>query len=163
MRVKGMKPAVSWRIEGIAPLARESAREAARRAGLSLGEWLNAAIIDSATDALAQKPTGKGEESPRKLAEAIARLSERLEELVEARTAREAALADPDQQPAPAPEERSSDIDQAVAEIAARQRSLEGVTELDAASAHQPGDAQEAGTDEATAAAIDNEMVEAVA
>ena len=43
-----MKSAVSWSIEGVAPEARETAREAARRAGLSVGEWINAAIIDSA-------------------------------------------------------------------------------------------------------------------
>ena len=122
-----MKPAVSWRIEGIAPLARESAREAARRAGLSLGEWLNAAIIDSASDALAQKPASRaGEESPRKLAEAIARLSERLEELVEGRGD---GPPDASRKPAPPPaDEHSPDLDLAVAEIVARQRSLEGGT-----------------------------------
>jgi localization factor PodJL len=43
-----MKTGYPWRVKGITPQARETAREAARRHGLSVGEWLNAVIIDSA-------------------------------------------------------------------------------------------------------------------
>jgi localization factor PodJL len=43
-----MKTGYPWRVKGIRPQARETAREAARRHGLSVGEWLNAVIIDSA-------------------------------------------------------------------------------------------------------------------
>jgi localization factor PodJL len=43
-----MKSAVAWNVKGVGYDARETAREAARRAGMSVGEWLNAVIIDSA-------------------------------------------------------------------------------------------------------------------
>jgi localization factor PodJL len=46
-----MKSAVAWNVKGIEPEARETAREAARRAGMSLGDWLNTVIIESAGDA----------------------------------------------------------------------------------------------------------------
>ena len=45
-----MKLGVPWRVKGIRPDARETAREAARRAGMSVGEWLNAVILDSADE-----------------------------------------------------------------------------------------------------------------
>src|SRR5689334_6622831 len=46
----GMKLGVPWRVKGIRPDARETAREAARRAGMSVGEWLNTVILDSADE-----------------------------------------------------------------------------------------------------------------
>src|SRR6185295_15911446 len=45
-----MKIGVPWRVKGIRPNARETAREAARRAGMSVGEWLNTVILDSADE-----------------------------------------------------------------------------------------------------------------
>ena len=39
---------VPWHVEGVRPDAREVARDAARRSGLSVGEWLNSLIIDAA-------------------------------------------------------------------------------------------------------------------
>ncbi|HET7680458.1 MAG TPA: hypothetical protein VFK79_10030 [Xanthobacteraceae bacterium] len=45
-----MKLGVPWRVKGIRPDARETAREAARRAGMSVGEWLNTVILDSADE-----------------------------------------------------------------------------------------------------------------
>jgi localization factor PodJL len=45
-----MKFAVPWKVKGIDADARETAREAARRAGMSVGEWLNTVIIDSAVE-----------------------------------------------------------------------------------------------------------------
>src|SRR5262245_21764273 len=50
-----MKSAAAWNVKGVGMDARETAREAARRAGLSVGEWLNSVIIDTAGDA-AQAP-----------------------------------------------------------------------------------------------------------
>lgn len=41
-----MKPGIPWSVKGIEPEAREAAKQAARRAGLSLGEWLNGVIFD---------------------------------------------------------------------------------------------------------------------
>jgi len=43
-----MKSGVPWQVSGVRRAARETAREAARRAGLSIGEWLDAVILDSA-------------------------------------------------------------------------------------------------------------------
>ena len=46
MWVSRMKFGVPWSVKGIRPEARESAREAARRSGMSLGEWLNNVILE---------------------------------------------------------------------------------------------------------------------
>lgn len=46
-----MKSAAAWNVKGVGIDARETAYEAARRAGLSVGEWLNSVIVDSAGDA----------------------------------------------------------------------------------------------------------------
>ncbi len=40
-----MSGAAPWSVKGIDPRAREAAREAARRRGLTIGEWLNQAIL----------------------------------------------------------------------------------------------------------------------
>jgi localization factor PodJL len=37
-----------WHVKGVRPEARETARQAARRSGLSVGRWLNSVILDSA-------------------------------------------------------------------------------------------------------------------
>ena len=44
-----MKP-VPWHVEGVHPNARDAARDAARRRGLSVGQWLNSLIAEGATD-----------------------------------------------------------------------------------------------------------------
>jgi localization factor PodJL len=45
-----MKLSVPWSVKGIRPEVRESAREAARRSGMSLSEWLNTVIINQAAE-----------------------------------------------------------------------------------------------------------------
>ena len=45
-----MNKAVPWSIKGVGFDAREAAREAARRSGLSLGEWLNNVIAERAAE-----------------------------------------------------------------------------------------------------------------
>jgi len=45
-----MKFGVPWHVKGVGRRARETAREAARRSGMSVGEWLDTVIIDSASD-----------------------------------------------------------------------------------------------------------------
>ena len=42
-----MRP-VPWHVKGVHPDAREAAREAARRSGVSVGTWLNALIVEAA-------------------------------------------------------------------------------------------------------------------
>ncbi|MGI8526172.1 MAG: hypothetical protein ACR2K5_08335 [Pseudolabrys sp.] len=45
-----MKLGVPWSVKGIRPEARETAKEAARRAGMPLADWLNTVILNSAAD-----------------------------------------------------------------------------------------------------------------
>ena len=45
-----MKFGVPWSVKGIRPEARETAREAARRSGMSLGDWLNSVILQQAAE-----------------------------------------------------------------------------------------------------------------
>ena len=44
-----MKFGFPWSVKDIRPEARDTAREAARRAGLPVNEWLNAVILQHAT------------------------------------------------------------------------------------------------------------------
>jgi localization factor PodJL len=43
-----MKPGIPWSVKGIEPTARELAKDAARRSGQTLGEWLNSVISEKA-------------------------------------------------------------------------------------------------------------------
>jgi localization factor PodJL len=45
-----MKPGIPWSVKGIDAETREAAKEAARRAGMTLGAWLNALILDQSED-----------------------------------------------------------------------------------------------------------------
>ena len=52
-----MKPGIPWSVKGIEPEVREAAKHAARRAGMTLGEWLNSVILD-------QNEPGQVEQQP---------------------------------------------------------------------------------------------------
>ena len=41
-----MKPGIPWSVKGVEPEVRAAAKTAARRAGMTLGEWLNSVILD---------------------------------------------------------------------------------------------------------------------
>lgn len=45
-----MRSGVPWSVKGIEPEAREAAKQAARRAGVTLGAWLNQVIMEGGTD-----------------------------------------------------------------------------------------------------------------
>lgn len=45
-----MRSGVPWSVKGIEPEAREAAKQAAQRAGVTLGAWLNQMIMDAGTD-----------------------------------------------------------------------------------------------------------------
>ena len=45
-----MNRALAWSVKGVGFDAREAAKEAARRSGLSLGEWLNEVIAEQAAE-----------------------------------------------------------------------------------------------------------------
>jgi localization factor PodJL len=166
-----MKFAVPWSVKGIRPEARETAKEAARRSGMPLGEWLNSVILqqaeedgahgssyrdddDSYGDELAgvhqrldditrrieqftrstaaQPPRAARPAPPREapnretaqLAQLIARLDQRIEQIATIPR----MMAAPPMAPAmmPAPVMPPQGLDRAVAEIAARQRTLNG-------------------------------------
>ena len=51
-----MKFSIPWSVKGIRPEARETAKEAARRSGMSLGEWLNSVILHQAAEDGVQAP-----------------------------------------------------------------------------------------------------------
>jgi localization factor PodJL len=56
----GMKPGIPWSVKGIDTEAREAAKHAARRSGMTLGEWLNTVIREQAEDAEPpKKPAGR--------------------------------------------------------------------------------------------------------
>ena len=81
-----MSNAAPWSVKGIDPRAREAVREAARREGLTIGEWLNQAILANEA-ALAQargdtppapyEPRGGGRDA--RLTEALQQLIERVD------------------------------------------------------------------------------------
>jgi localization factor PodJL len=52
-----MNSRVSWSVEGIDPSVREKAEAAARRAGMSLSDWLNSTIGESAPPNLRDSAT----------------------------------------------------------------------------------------------------------
>ncbi len=45
-----MKPGIPWSVKGIEPEVRAAAKVAARRSGMTLGEWLNSVILDQSDD-----------------------------------------------------------------------------------------------------------------
>ncbi|HEY2134708.1 MAG TPA: tetratricopeptide repeat protein [Xanthobacteraceae bacterium] len=167
-----------WQVKGIDPQARESARDAARRSGKSVGQWLNSVILEQAVDEIPPPPgrrarapvchdenlaainrrlddlgrqlgllTGnrrdpvspRNQETPHRIAEAILQLNGRLDRIIaEGRSASsslERRVNSVDRALANLTQQRLSGgyaggepggIDQAVAEISARQRALDG-------------------------------------
>lgn len=77
-----MKPGIPWSVKGIEPEVREAAKYAARRSGLSLGEWLNHLILEQA-DTDEEEEDFEPRPRPRsgQRGERLGRLSERLERL----------------------------------------------------------------------------------
>jgi localization factor PodJL len=190
-----MKSAVAWNVKGIGSEARETARDAARRAGMSLGDWLNSVIIESAGEVahprsgrragahgfsaihehidtlasrlgdlgggargrrrsdhdvaadlrgletwlsgLAQDLARCGEETPQRVADALDRLNERLDQLIvggrSAASEFERRVAAVDraldelngEARRAASDDWFDDVDEAVDEIGARQRALD--------------------------------------
>jgi localization factor PodJL len=97
-----MESDVHLTLKGVGPEAIEVAREAARRCGLSLGQWLNAAIMDSAagTGVAPARATG-ARDGVRLRDEPITAATERLGQLAERidRLARGAAHSPPAERP----------------------------------------------------------------
>jgi localization factor PodJL len=70
-----MKFGVPWSVKGLKPEARETAREAARRSGMSLGEWLNSVILHQAAENGVQ-PSSYDDDESNELASVHHRLDE---------------------------------------------------------------------------------------
>jgi localization factor PodJL len=178
-----------WQVKGIDPEARETAHHAARRSGMSVGQWLNSVIRDQAAvagvphpqdetvpydhageglasiserlddlsrqlDRLAgHRPAGArsdNDDASQQIADAILQLNGRLDQVISegrsASSALERRVNSVDRALANLSQERlrasyvggeTSGVDQAVAEIAARQRALDGEFAAPPASALQ--------------------------
>ena len=82
-----MKPGIPWSVKGIEPDVREAAKQAARRSGMTLGEWLNSTILGSADDAVPAAKSPKQSVASAKTAappsSALERTASRLEDIAE--------------------------------------------------------------------------------
>src|SRR3984957_11093204 len=74
---ESMNSRVSWSVEGIDPSVRERAEAAARRAGMSLSDWLNSTIGDSAPPSF-RNPS---EQRPAQPAREVADIHQRLDSI----------------------------------------------------------------------------------
>lgn len=75
-----MKPGIPWSVKGIEPETREAAKDAARRSGMTLGEWLNSKILDSAEEQ-ESAPAARHQRATPARAEASIRLEDIAEQL----------------------------------------------------------------------------------
>jgi localization factor PodJL len=75
-----MRLGVPWNVKGLPPQVRETARQAARRSGMSLGEWLNGVILEQAAEAGVRAP-GHDDEDDDTYAGELASVHERLDDL----------------------------------------------------------------------------------
>src|SRR6185312_10002659 len=113
-----MKFGVPWKVKGMRPEARETAKEAARRAGVSLDDWLNSAVLQQA----AQSGVGIAPHSEPEIAgvqQHLNDLTQRIDHFTGAAAYAPRHLREPVAPPALPPQ-----LDRALAEIAARQREL---------------------------------------
>src|SRR4051812_9206702 len=156
-----MNSSVSWNAGGLSPELYQAAREAAHRAGMSVEDWLRSTFGDSAVSNMRPQTGGGplgarlGELSQRfghaaegaaaavstrgaRLSDTVAKLNARLEQMTADRAAPSVPAATPRPAPSLRPEASELEIDQVIAEIAARQRAL------DSAPAQTPAPAQTA-------------------
>ncbi len=83
-----MKPGNPWSVKGIQPATRQAAKEAARRHGMTLGQWLNHVILDGSGEPAdlydeQPQPGRRQEANTPKLAAASASKSHHLQEKIE--------------------------------------------------------------------------------
>src|SRR3954466_5795398 len=137
---QAMNSGPSWNAGGLSPELYQAAREAAQRAGMSVEEWLRSTFGDSAVATMRPQNAGAlgarlGELSQRfghaaeteaapvsargaRLSDTVAKLNARLKQIGPTRPAPHPETASP---PRPKPDPSELNIDQVIAEIAARQ------------------------------------------
>src|SRR5580704_18994791 len=71
-----MTSGVPWEVEGVEPQTRESAQDAARRSGMSVGEWLDTIISDRANNAAGEPAFAPQTSDPDDLAGVRGRLDD---------------------------------------------------------------------------------------
>lgn len=71
-----MATSLPWSVKGVDPRTRDAAKAAARRAGMTLGEWLDNKIRDEAEDNTPPPPTQQEQLDITALSERLARLSQ---------------------------------------------------------------------------------------
>ena len=114
-----MTSGASWNDRGLSPELYDAAREAARRAGVSVEEWLDSTF--GAQTLHAESPGAKSTPRGAPLTDTVARLNARLEQLSAGHAPAE-TRAEPvarDRAPSIAPEPIEPNIDQVLAEISA--------------------------------------------
>ena len=119
-----MKFGVPWSVRELRPEARETAKQAARRSGMPLGDWLNAVILQQAAQQGSHAPQGGDDfygENLTSVHQRLDDLSRRIEQM-----SRTGPAAYAPKRTAAAPPTLAAGLDRAVAEIAARQRALNG-------------------------------------
>lgn len=111
-----MKPGIPWSVKGIEPDVREAAKQAARRSGMTLGEWLNSTILDSAEGTTADplaRDFGADDSAaravPPRSMHALERTATRLEDIAEQLARLSRRDAETAARFAPAPEQRGPD------------------------------------------------------
>ena len=77
---QSMNSRVSWSVDGIDPSVRERAEAAARRAGMSLSDWLNSTIGDSAPPNVRARPAMPGQ-MPSQETQDVADIHQRLDSI----------------------------------------------------------------------------------
>ena len=76
-----MNSRVSWSVDGIDPSVRERAEAAARRAGMSLSDWLNSTIGESAPAQFPRRPTSSAPAMPSQESRDVADIHQRLDSI----------------------------------------------------------------------------------
>src|ERR1700744_4450108 len=77
--VEKMNRAAAWSVRGVGRETREAAEEAARRAGVSLGEWLDDVIADKAAEHGVDPEDFDEEEKLEAISDRLSRLSRQRE------------------------------------------------------------------------------------
>ena len=78
-----MTASVPWSVNAVEPDTWATAREAARRSGLSVGEWLEAAIRETASERDAARPPAHRRPDSNRLEQRLDDISERLDHFMQ--------------------------------------------------------------------------------